>query len=227
MRDKTGNKTPVVQRWELQRGTPSTPFPAVLQYADQRRRRRISQDPSEETTDCCAASESFSVSGVAGELLKAKCGAGIFALYASVPLYHAPLLHFLPALIWRSAHILQRGSLLALQKSTAVICVCAYVGVCARTACVREQSDCIFVWFVSTNSTSTEVSVACPASVNVDGRQSVSFFIGLSARVATGCCCFVVQKHELQDRLWQVSFCADHFVLDTTEAASDEKRKTV
>lgn len=63
----------------------SRSFTAALQYADQRR-WCIYNDPSEEMTDCCSASESFSISSVAGEFLKAKCGAGILALYASVPL---------------------------------------------------------------------------------------------------------------------------------------------
>lgn len=44
------------------------------------------KQPSEEKMNCCMASESFSISSVACEYLKAKCGAGILALYASVPL---------------------------------------------------------------------------------------------------------------------------------------------
>lgn len=85
-RDKTSNKTALVQRCKEQRGSLSLSrsFTAALQYAD-RRRRCICNDPSEEMTDCCSASESFSISSVAGKFLKAKCGADILALYASVP----------------------------------------------------------------------------------------------------------------------------------------------
>lgn len=113
---------------------------------------------------------------MAGEFLKAKCGAGISALYASVPPYHAPLLHFLPPhpppLLSAGAHT--HGSLLALHKcNCGDLCACA----CACAVRVSEHNWQTppktgllfgrfgFVWFVDT-SRQTEVSVA------VDCRQS-------------------------------------------------------
>lgn len=101
-------------------------------------------------TDCCSASESFSVSRVAGEFLKAKCGAGIFrslCICASVSCSTAPLspLSYLEEHTHSSAWLPARPS----ELDCADLCVCA--------ACVSEQnrepkqpiiSLIGFVWFV-------------------------------------------------------------------------------